>query len=101
MNNRIEDKTLAEANELIAGDRHNDYGPATENFKRTADLLNAFLSNKLSAKLTESDVAQIMILVKIARNACAAKRDSFVDIAAYAALAEQCRVHFAQGSGNE
>ena len=78
---------LEEAQRLIHGDRAKDYGDVTENFTRIADMWGAYLGQ--SDMLTPHDVAQMMILVKVARQAGGYHRDSNVDIAGYAALDEQ------------
>lgn len=81
---------LQEASELINGQRAKDYGPASENFQRIADLFAAYLGDTDTDDLDTYDVANMMILVKLARLKSAGyHRDSYADIAGYAALAEK------------
>ena len=73
---------LKEAKELVAGDRQEDYGDKLKNHENIAKLWSAYLDKKI----TPHDVAICMGLVKIARLKHAHKRDSYVDLAAYAAI---------------
>lgn len=79
------DEILAKAGELINGDRKEDYGDAYLNHMRIAEFWNNYLDHEI--KLTPTDVAIMMMLVKIARCIHSYKDDSFVDICGYAALA--------------
>jgi hypothetical protein len=82
---------LQEASELINGERAKTYGPVTENFQRIADLFVAYIGvDDVPLTLDSYDVANLMILVKLARIKNAGyHRDSYADIAGYAALAEK------------
>lgn len=81
-------KVLREAAALITGDRQQDYGTPQENFGRSADLINARFSHLFrdGAKFSPSDIAVLMLLMKVARSVQSPKRDTFVDMAGYAAL---------------
>ena len=79
----ISQKILEEANKLIGGDRNNDYGDKLTNHKNIAALWSIFLRKKITAH----DVAMCMALVKVARLKHAHKKDSYIDLAAYAAIA--------------
>lgn len=83
---------LLEARELITGDRNQTYGSPTQNFQNTADLLNIQFRHKLKpGKLfTPTDVAVMMMQLKLARLVAQPKRDNFVDIAGYAACGWEC-----------
>ena len=74
---------LKEAKKLVEKDRHKDYGDKLKNHQNIAKLWSAFLDVKISAH----DVAICMGLVKIARLKHAHKKDSYLDLAAYAAIA--------------
>lgn len=76
---------LREAEALITGDRNATYGPPTQNFANTAALLNIQFGHKLSKPFTAADVAVIMMQLKLARLIAQPKRDTFVDLAGYAA----------------
>ena len=80
---------LRDADELINGDRNNQYGPPTQDFARTAALWSIYLDGK--RMLDAHDVAVMMILLKISRISWSAEtRDSWVDIAGYAACGFEC-----------
>ena len=74
---------LKEAQKLVEKDRHEDYGDKLTNHRNIAKLWSAFLDVEISAH----DVAICMGLVKIARLKHAHKKDSYLDLAAYAAIA--------------
>lgn len=79
---------LAEANEVIHGERAAEYGPAEESFARIAQLWSVYLGRPLDAY----DVALMMVLMKVSRATTDLKRDTAVDIAGYAALMPRCAV---------
>lgn len=79
------DEILDQAGNLINGDRAKDYGDAYLNHLRIADFWNNYLDH--SVKIAPTDVAVMMVLVKVARLMSGWKDDSFVDICGYAALA--------------
>lgn len=72
---------------MIEGDRNKTYGSPTQNFQNTADIWNVLLAHKLKdgAEITATEVATLMIALKLARTIAQPKRDNFVDIAGYAA----------------
>ena len=78
-------EVLDKAGELINGDRKEDYGDAYLNHMRIAEFWNNYLDHEI--KLTPTDVAMMMMLVKIARCIHSYKDDSFIDMCGYAALA--------------
>lgn len=72
---------LQEAERLIHGDRNKNYGHPRENFDDIATMFAAYLE----MPITDIDVANLMILVKVARvKGSGYHRDSFTDIAGYA-----------------
>ena len=72
---------LEEAQRLIHGPRNKNYGHPRENFAEIAALFSGYLGKEI----TDIDVANLMILVKIARvKGTGYHRDSFTDIAGYA-----------------
>ena len=75
---------LAEADELIHGERNNAYGSPTQNFTDIAALWSVLLARKLAEPIEPREVADMMIAMKLARNTVGFKRDNYVDIAGYA-----------------
>jgi hypothetical protein len=74
---------LATASEYVSIDRAATHGDAEDNFRRIADLWNAYLGvNTISAV----DVAVMLALLKVARIRSNPKHaDNWIDIAGYAA----------------
>lgn len=92
-----EGDVLDEAKALITGDRAASYGPAEQTFGTIAQMWSAYISSghlpsDEHIALGAFDVAQLLVLMKVARNAYKPKRDNAVDIAGYAALAHRCAV---------
>ena len=75
---------LNEAKAII-GDRGFDYGHPSDNMQRTSRLWSAYLE----MPITDYQVANCMALVKLARSMEAGKVDTYIDFAAYAAIAGQ------------
>lgn len=88
----MESKTLKTADELIHGERHEIYGDARTDFRRIANLWNAYLNNKpinsqYQIYLDEMDVAILMVLLKIAREQGPVHYpDNAIDACGYLAL---------------
>lgn len=83
-------KLLEEAIGLTCGDRNAQYGDPLQDFKRSAKILNAMgyknNLNGMDRPLSGHDVALIVAAVKMSRIAWQpTKRDSWVDLAGYAA----------------
>ena len=81
---------LTEAAATVSGDRQKDYGHPRENLACIAAMWNAYLTRKthIIHDLSPRDVAQMMVLLKVARDANKTKRDNLVDEAGYARAAE-------------
>jgi hypothetical protein len=67
--------------------RGRDYGTPAENLKRISTLWSMHLEFEIS----EYDVAIMMVMLKLARNANEAKDDNILDAAAYLALADSVK----------
>jgi hypothetical protein len=81
---------LKKALDAVTGARAREHGPARQTFARIATLWNAYLEvrREPAAPLTASDVAELLLLLKIARAQSGAHSpDDFVDQAGYAGLA--------------
>lgn len=76
-------KILLEAYRLLNGERQSQYGNPGECFGRVAEFWSVYLA----ADIFPEDVACMMILLKLARQANGHKADNLVDMAGYAALA--------------
>ena len=83
---------LHEAEDLINGDRAEEYGDAQENFGRAANILESMLGTEdwilLGSKshITADIMIKAMMAVKLARHAHKRKRDNLVDLCGYAEL---------------
>ena len=69
----------------IITERGKDYGAASVNLQRTADLWSAYLGSTVTAE----QVCVCMSLVKISRMAAGRKDDNYVDAQAYLQLARE------------
>ena len=77
---------LLEALDLIEGERAESYGDAKENHARIAAMWSALLEKEV----TPNQVYLCLIAVKMSRLVESPRhRDSWLDIAGYAALAEK------------
>lgn len=87
-------EVLEEAADLIDGDRNETYGTPTQNFTNISELWSTRFRHKLKdgEVLTPADVADAMILLKVARNIAQVKRDNYVDLAGYAACGYETTV---------
>ena len=85
------EEILKKARDLITGDRNETHGDAFQNHAEIAEFWNIFLDKKLQpmASITAEDVALMMVLMKISRNAQGKKNnlDNFIDMCGYAAIA--------------
>lgn len=85
----IAENILDEALRITSGDRMEKYGDPRDNFKGISKLWNAYLRVKIGDALpgpqllNEKDVALMMTMLKIAREANAHDRDNLVDAAGY------------------
>lgn len=75
---------LDTAREYVTKDRAATHGDAEDNFRRIAELWNAYLEPE--AAISATDVAAMMALLKIARiSSNDSNPDNWIDIAGYAA----------------
>lgn len=83
---------LEEAKRCVCTDRQNQYGPPENSFNYISDLWTAYMQNdkREDVIISPTDVAIMMILLKVARTAQhKSYSDNYVDIAGYAALAAE------------
>lgn len=79
----IRNDILEKARSIINGERASTYGKAEDSFATIAQMWSAYLDHPV----TSADVANMMILLKIARNSSGVyKDDNWIDICGYAAL---------------
>jgi len=73
---------LEEAAQIVTVDRNNQYGEPEDTFHRIALLWSVYVGTLV----TKADVANMMILMKVARlSTNPHHRDSWLDVAGYAA----------------
>ena len=84
--------TLRIAEEAVCGERNESYGSPVDDFSTQAEMISSYLSrtNGYRVVVTASDIAAMMILVKLARQAHRPKADNWIDAAGYAACGAQC-----------
>lgn len=84
LNIKMEDQyhksVLLDAENIVHGDRHKDYGHPLDDFTKTAALWSVIAN----APITPEQVGLMMIALKISRQMHMPKRDNLVDIAGYA-----------------
>lgn len=74
---------LYNAKIIINGERQGTYGKAEDSFTVISKMWSAYLGRDLSS----ADVANMMILMKVARNSSGVyAEDNWIDICGYAAL---------------
>jgi hypothetical protein len=81
---------LTEADRLTSTDRRATYGHPSDNFGRIAQMLNAYLGDKVSTPLDATDVGMMQALTKIARHGHSRKRDNLTDLCGYARCVSVC-----------
>ncbi len=83
---------LEKAIQCCCHDRQDQHGKPENTFAMIADLWEMYLCHKYQTDITirSVDVAQMMVLLKVARSALGnLKDDDFVDAAGYSALAAE------------
>jgi len=86
MNADLRRQILEEAATIVTKDRATAYEEPEDSFRNIARFWNAYLAAKRDPEITPADVAQMMILLKIARlTNNPGHYDSAMDVAGYAA----------------
>ena len=81
----------AEALRIVNGDRQREYGEPEHNFSAIANMWNAYIAG-IDRYLTPADVANMMMLFKLARNATGTgTQDTDIDLLGYALLSADLR----------
>lgn len=74
---------LQQAIDIINGERQDVYGSPEDSFSKIADYWTTYLGDQMTDRITAEDVAMMMVLFKIAREANQHKRDNIIDAAGY------------------
>ena len=91
------DDFLNKASSIINGERQGTYGEAENSFSVIAQIWTAYLGKGI----TSEDVANMMILMKVARNSSGVyKDDNWVDICGYAALGGEIQSKYTEKESN-
>lgn len=78
------EEILSKAEEIVTGARETTYGSPEDSFRTIAGLWGSYLGTDISP----TDVAMLMVLLKVARSRGSARyADNYIDIAGYAACA--------------
>ena len=77
---------MQDAHKVINGERQDAYGNPEDCFAQIAALWNWYLSAKGKKLVDAADVAMMMVLLKVAREASNHKRDNVVDACGYLGL---------------
>lgn len=78
---------LSEAQEIVGGIRHSDYGDSRESFGRVASIASVMTGKELAPE----DCCAVLMAVKLVRESFAHKRDNLVDLCGYAELMNQLK----------
>lgn len=87
-------EAVREGERVIMGDRNNQYGPPTQDFDRTAAILNAMGYRRPGGTpLVGHDVAILVMAVKLSRVVWSPEKfDHWVDLIGYAGCGWECVV---------
>ena len=72
---------LSEAEEIVNGSRHSDYGDAANNFHRIANIVNSMYPQ---LGINAQQCCAVLMAVKLIREGFRHKRDNLVDLCGYA-----------------
>jgi len=84
---------LEEVAQCILKDRNATYGDPEDNFEDTADIWNVVLGKKLNTKISITDVAAMMIGLKLARyKSSPLNVDHMIDMGGYSGCGYACQL---------
>ena len=86
---------LSEAEEIVNGSRHSDYGDAKESFSRIATIASVMTGKELSPE----DCCAVLMAVKLVRESFAHKRDNLVDLCGYAHIMNELNENESEKEG--
>lgn len=86
----MSENILKEALRIVDGDRGKFYGHPLDNHGNTAEFWAGYIERRFGVKveLNARDVCNMMVLLKISRDANRPKEDNLVDICGYARNAQ-------------
>ena len=90
-----EKSILSEAEEIVNGSRHSDYGDARESFGRVATIASVMTGKELSPE----DCCSVMMAVKLVRESFKHKRDNLVDLCGYAHIMNELNENESEKEG--
>ena len=90
-----EKSILSEAEEIVNGSRHSDYGDAKESFSRVATIANVMTGKELSPE----DCCAVLMAVKLVRESFKHKRDNLVDLCGYAHIMNELNENESEKKG--
>lgn len=86
--NEENDKSiLSEAEEIVNGSRHSDYGDPVESFERIAKIASMIAGKDLFPE----ECCAVLMAVKLVRESFAHKRDNLVDLCGYACIMNEIK----------
>lgn len=86
---------LAEAEEIVNGSRHSDYGDARESFSRVATIASVMTGKELAPE----DCCAVLMAVKLVRESFKHKRDNLVDLCGYAHIMNELNENESEKEG--
>ena len=86
---------LSEAEEIVNGSRHSDYGDAKESFSRIATIASMMTGKELAPE----DCCAVLMAVKLVRESFAHKRDNLVDLCGYAHIMNELNENESEKEG--
>lgn len=83
---------LDEAKSIVEGKAREQYGSPSDNARRIAEMWDVYIRNRKGGReqpIGTQDVAMLMVLLKVVRQANTFGRDNLTDIAGWAAVAHE------------
>ena len=97
MNEENNKSILSEAEEIVNGSRHSDYGDARESFSRVATIASVMTGKELAPE----DCCAVLMAVKLVRESFAHKRDNLIDLCGYAYIMNEIKESNKKGEQDE
>ena len=88
---------LSEAEEIVNGIRHSDYGDPVESFERIAKTASMIAGKDLSP----NECCAVLMAVKLVRESFAHKRDNLIDLCGYAYIMNEIKESNKKGEQDE